>query len=244
MVKTWEDEELVILAQYTYTNKSARALWLELDAAGYFRTFKAVLKKIEQLGMQKPRRFKMGHEKVYGYLDIEASNLNANFGLMLTWALKLRDGEIISSVMTKEELYTEDMDKALCQRLIEAMEKYEIDVVVTHYGGPGRFDIPFIIARCEFHGLRWKGHGQLRHIDTHRLAKRVLKLHSYRLDAIEQFFGSEEKTRILPKHWVKALRGDADAVAYILDHNIKDVKVLERIHKRLERYCPGSSIIV
>ncbi len=244
MSKTWEDKELTIIAQYTYTVKSVRALWLELAAAGYDRTLKAVENKIVKGGMLKPSRFKSGHEKVYGYLDIEASNLTANFGVMLSWALKLRGGEIISSVAAPDELRSMDVDKELCQRLIDAVAGYNIDVLVTHWGGLGRYDIPFIISRCEFHGLNWPGHSKLRHIDTHRLAKRVLRLSSYRLETIGRFFGCTLKTHIDGIFWIRALQGNAEAMDYILDHNIRDVKLLEVIHLRLERYCPANSIIV
>jgi len=242
--KLWSDAEVEIISQYETTVKSIRQVWLELKAEGYNRTLKAVERKIDAAGFVKPGRFKSGHERVYGYFDIEASNLAADYGIILSWSLKLRGGKVISHCAKPDELLGDDLDKPLLEKLIATVDEYGVDVLVTHWGGPGRYDIPFVIARCLYHNLPWPGHGKLRHIDTHRLAKRILRLSNYRLQTIERFIGLKYKTHIDGVVWLRALQGDADAMKYVVDHNIRDVKSLKKIHLTVEQFSTGNSIIV
>ena len=71
----WTEDEIRILDQYERTAKSAFVLYQEIRIAGYNRTYKAVSRKIESLGLRKPTRYTTGHEMTIGYLDIESKDL-------------------------------------------------------------------------------------------------------------------------------------------------------------------------
>lgn len=48
--------------------------------------------------------------------------------------------------------------------------------------------------------------------------------------------GSTEKTHIDYRYWIGGVRGDKKSLAYILDHNEKDVIELEKIWLKLRDY--------
>ena len=65
-------------------------------------------------------------EVVIGHLDIESSNLKANAGQILSWAIKI-DGkdEIRSSLITTKEIQDyKTFDKRVCQEWIDAIRGY------------------------------------------------------------------------------------------------------------------------
>ncbi len=174
-------------------------------------------------------------EKI-GFLDIETSNLAANFGLVLSYCIKPAGStvkQIIKNIITKKELQDGDMDKRLIRDCVEDIKRF--DRIIGHYSS--RFDIPFLRTRAIIHGIEFPPYGELLQTDTWRMAKNSLALHSNRQDVLaESLLGRTVKTRIKQKHWIKALQGDKVALAYVLDHNIKDVIDLERNYNKLVRY--------
>ena len=40
-----------------------------------------------------------------------------------------------------------------------------------------------------------------------------------------------------PEYWQKARWGDAKSLKYIYDHNVADVAILERLHRKIEDYA-------
>jgi uncharacterized protein YprB with RNaseH-like and TPR domain len=174
-----------------------------------------------------------------GYLDIECSNLKANFGIMLSYCIKVRDkNKIYKSVITKEELENGKLDKELVKRCINDMKNF--DHLMGHYSSG--YDIPFIRTRALYWGLKFPEYGEMLHTDVYYLARRVLCLHSNRQDVIaETILGHTEKTRLNSRHWIMALQGDKKALAYVLKHNIGDVIDLEKNHKKLEVFARKSN---
>jgi len=68
-----------------------------------------------------------------GCLDIEASNLSADFGIILCWAIyDLRTDEIIYDHLIPEDLKKGRLDKRIVETLCEVLPHF--DRVVTHYG--------------------------------------------------------------------------------------------------------------
>lgn len=174
-----------------------------------------------------------------GYLDIECSNLKANFGIMLSYAIKVQGKKkIFSSVITKKELEEGSLDKALVQRCIDDMKKF--DHLIGHYSSG--YDIPFIRTRALYWGLDFPKFGEIKHTDLYYLARRVLCLHSNRQDVIaETILGSTRKTRLNARHWIMALQGDGKALRYVQSHNKGDVLDLEANHIRLQEYARKSN---
>jgi len=226
---TWKDEELAYLLKYRTTAKSIYALWLGLKGQGSKHTLKEVERRIDSLGLVKPTRFN-GHERVFAYLDIETTpGFQANFGHVLTWALKLRDGPTLWSQIKRKDMLRGKQDKHILEDLLATLRN--VDLVVTYYGTG--FDIPYLRSRCMFHGIEFPARGTLKHIDVFYGVKYKLKLHRSSLDAACSFLGIRGKNHV-GGEWIAAMSGDQKALDSILDHNIRDVRILKRLHKRLE----------
>lgn len=173
-----------------------------------------------------------------GFLDIESSNLDANFGICLTWSiLDSVSGEILSAVLTREDIdkYASDKsDTRIVKEFVETIQ--EFDTVVTYYGK--RFDIPFLRTRALMDGVEFPYWGTLKHIDVYDWAKHKLRLNSNRQEVVcRTLFGETEKTHIVYAYWIAAARGDPKAIAWILEHNQADVRDLSRIFYKLQDFA-------
>ena len=70
-------------------------------------------------------------------------------------------------------------------------------------------------------------------VDTWRIAKKRLKFHSNRLDAIAKSLGCPySKTALDGNKWIDASAGDKKALKYIVHHCKMDVLVLEWCYNR------------
>lgn len=177
-------------------------------------------------------------EQKIGHLDIEASNLDADFGLILSYCIKTHGKkEILKDVITKADL-AKDLDKRVTQNLIRDMQKY--DVLITYYGTG--FDLPFIRARALINKIPFPHHGSIKHYDVYYTAKSKLKISSRRLENVcRVVLGTSQKTRVDGVHWINALRGEPKSLAYILDHNIKDVQDLEQVYNKMLDFTEGKT---
>jgi uncharacterized protein YprB with RNaseH-like and TPR domain len=233
----WSEDEVRIIDQYDRTAKSAFVLYQEMRKAGYNRTYKAVTRKIESMGLRKPTRYTTGHEITIGYLDIESTGFSANIDVMLSWCIKGRgEKKVAGACITREELMSNKSDSRIVELLVEEMNKY--DVIFTYYGT--RFDIPFIRTRALYHGTYFPMYRQKSHKDLYYVVKSKLKLHRSSLMAATEFFGIDGKTRIKPEYWQKARWGDKKSLKYVYEHNIADVEILEDLHRKLEDFAPPS----
>src|SRR3990167_8542903 len=164
--------------------------------------------------------------------DIEASNLAADFGIVLCVGFK-------DVGVGKPEVYS-ILDYADGGDLIKA-EKHllkdvstrllDSDVWLTHYGT--WYDIPFINTRLLYHNLPVLP-PNFSHIDTWKISRNRLKLRNNRLITISEFLGTkEEKNAIKPEQWIRALGGHRPSMSYIVEHCRRDVVVLEESYYRL-----------
>ena len=177
-----------------------------------------------------------GGERI-GFLDLECSNLKANFGIILSYCIKDHGGEILYDCITKEDLDT-DLDKRITKACINDLLKFER--VVTHYGE--RFDLPYLRTRALYWGLDFPGAGEIVHTDVWKIARRKLCLSSNRQGVISEAINRKSlKTRIDSRHWIKALMGEKKALDYILDHNMKDVIDLEKNYNKLVKFAKKSN---
>ena len=179
----------------------------------------------------------IGFRERIGFLDIEASNLDADFGIMLKYCIKDSiSGEILHAEITKEDIETSEAgkeDKRVVKQCIEDMVKF--DKIVTFYGV--RFDIPFIRTRALVNKIPFLTYGALTHKDIYFSVRAKFKLSSNRLEnACRVLLGKTNKTRINSKFWAGAQRGDPAALEYVLDHNKKDVIDLEKLYYKVEDF--------
>lgn len=165
--------------------------------------------------------------------DIEASNLSADFGIILCVGAKLI-GKPRTQVLDILDYMGKDRDIIKAEgRLLKAITPIlqDCDVWLTHFGP--RFDLPFVNSRLLYHHLPPINPSQP-HIDTWRTARNRLKLHSNRLNSIQTFLGlPTEKNAIKPEQWLRALSGHRPSMNYIVEHCRLDVECLEEAYMRL-----------
>lgn len=165
------------------------------------------------------------------FFDIEASNLDADYGIMLSWAIKPSDSkEVIGDVLTPADVRKGYEDKRIVQSAIDALGTF--DRVITYYGTG--FDLPFLRARALIVGVEFPTYGSLKHKDLYYTVKSKFKLSSRRLEnACRQLLGATDKTRIEAKYWRDGVRGDAESLKYIYEHNTYDVLDLEKLYNKV-----------
>lgn len=176
------------------------------------------------------------HQEKIGFLDIEASNLDANFGVMLSWCIKIKNGSIISDVLDKNDFKGKSefhVDKRIVKNLVNAISGF--DRLVGHYSK--KFDIPFIRSRALINKIEFPSFGSIAHDDTYYMAKFKLKLNSNRLESVARaLLGNSEKTHLDGATWIAASRGNKKALNYILKHNKIDVIELEKVWNILKDF--------
>jgi len=167
------------------------------------------------------------------FFDIESSNLSSDFGTVLCYALKHKDG-VISNQITPQEIKTGTYDKRLLNDLCADLKKFHR--VITWYGY--KFDIPFVRSRAILHKLPFPLYKEVLHTDAYQVAKILIRtLHSKRLGVVASFYGIEAKEHPLnPTVWLRCLSGDQDAIDFVQTHCNEDVASLEKVWKRLEPY--------
>jgi uncharacterized protein YprB with RNaseH-like and TPR domain len=178
----------------------------------------------------------------FAFFDIETTGFDAGFGIMLSYAIKVGGKDkIISDIITEEDIRrgkAGDEDSRLVRQCVSDLSKF--DVIVTHYGNDYRFDVPFLRTRAVALDLPFPIYGTLKALDTYPILKSKFKLPRNRLEtACRILLGSTEKTHLDPVIWRKAGRGDKKSLAYVLDHNIKDAKDLEKVYNKIQAYVRG-----
>ncbi len=175
-----------------------------------------------------------------GYIDIETSNLDANYGIILTYCILDDDTDkIIEYKIDPKDLRNGTLDKNVCKQLIKDMLKF--DVLKGYFST--RFDIPFIRSRC----LKWKldfpVYKTIDHKDVYYMVKRLMKLNSNRLEVATKFLGISGKNHVEGDAWMKAIMCAGEeqekALEYILDHNRRDVRILKKLDYRLKEFDRG-----
>lgn len=237
----WSKEEDNEMKKYFNSSITEMTLYKKLHKINPKRTYEAMMRRIrlmKEQGYERNKDSALKNLKV-GYLDIEATQLNASFGYMLSWYIKTAGkNEYKYSVIKKSEIFNYTFDKRVTKELLEAIKEY--DVLYAHYGSDRRFDFPFIRTRVLKHGLEkdFPEYMEKFIMDTYPIARNKLKFHSNRLDAIANVLGitSVKKTHLDTNVWQLATVGHTESLEYVADHNKKDVQLLEKVHKRLSKF--------
>lgn len=179
-------------------------------------------------------------------LDIETAPIRAfvwklwkeNVGLnqiqsdwfIICWSAKwLFSSEVISSCVTPKEALAED-DRRICIEMAKLLN--EADIVITHNGVA--FDMPKLYTRFLQHKL--PPVKSLLNIDTCIIAKKQFAFTSNKLDYLANIFGLENKLETNFTLWSDCLRGDLQALNYMVQYNKYDVELLEAVYLRLRPY--------
>jgi len=180
-----------------------------------------------------------------GFFDIEVDDLKPDRGMVLTWAIKERNGNVITSYITRQEIFDGVFDKRVVQEFVDAISKF--DILVGYYSS--RFDINFMRARAMYHNIEFpsmsyckdeKGEYKLKpeiiHWDIYYIVRNKLGLSRNSLANSTQFLGIPGKTPIDFSYWMKARFGDKKCIEIVLEHNIADVEITEKLWERLTPY--------
>tara|TARA_Y100000310_G_scaffold344025_1_gene454608 strand:- start:12128 stop:12829 length:702 start_codon:yes stop_codon:yes gene_type:complete len=162
--------------------------------------------------------------------DIETTSLGADMGYCL--AIGWRElGKKRVHCPTVLDFKTYDTDVTNDKELVEygCSELAKADVLVGHYST--KFDYPFLQARLLYHDL--PPMPPIPHVDTWRLARYKMRLQSNGLDNVSKFFECKDrKTPLAKSVWRRAQAGYPDAIEYVKQHCIADVKVTEEVYEK------------
>lgn len=168
-----------------------------------------------------------------GFLDIETSNLKADFGIMLSYCIKEAENKkILGRSIDKKELDNGTLDKDLVKECIDDIGKFNL--IITYYGT--RFDIPFIRSRALYWDTYFPKFGSHNHKDVYYMVRNKLCIHRNRMEDAARLLGIEGKNHIDGYYWITALTGNPKALNYILDHNKRDVEVLEKVYYKMKDF--------
>jgi uncharacterized protein YprB with RNaseH-like and TPR domain len=170
--------------------------------------------------------------KTLAFWDIETSALGADFGTLLTWAIKPIGKEPIVYI----NKHKGGLDKEACIALRNELEKHFI--LISYYGLG--FDLKWLNSKLLYHGE--KPLQSIHHLDLYRIAKKVFKIRSRRLKTVCQFLKIGGKTDVDPEVWRKASYGHCSvSLKEIAEHNKGDVVTLEEVFFRLCSFVGGIS---
>lgn len=124
-------------------------------------------------------------------------------------------------------------DYFVVKELHKALSK--ADALIAHHGDA--YDIKFFNTRAMYNGLP-PLHNIIT-IDTRKIAKNKFYFNSNKLDYLGKFLGCGMKIKTGEQLWHDCLNGDVKAVERMVEYNVEDVLLLERIYKKLAPYAPA-----
>ena len=166
-----------------------------------------------------------------GYIDIETTGLDADVSHILSWAIKLKGGRVVTDFITKKELFNDGDESRVIADLLNEMRKYKI--LVGYYSGSMHFDIPYIRTKALHYDLEFPEYSSIYHFDIYNTAKSKLKLSRCSLENVCAYLNIKGKTPLDRAIWMKARYGNPSAIAQVVEHNIADVVILEELHDKL-----------
>jgi uncharacterized protein YprB with RNaseH-like and TPR domain len=171
--------------------------------------------------------------------DIEATDLEANFGRLLCCSfLDLGDQDVTTfrrdRAPWRRGRWAENDDSRLAVAIRDRVEA--ADIVVSWNGI--LYDVPFVNARLQAAGERpvhiGAQHGST-HLDLMYYAGgSMLRAGGKRLDNVARFFGCDnQKTPLTPEVWSRAAAGNREALQLVVEHCEADVRVLRDVYWKL-----------
>jgi uncharacterized protein YprB with RNaseH-like and TPR domain len=178
----------------------------------------------EGAGLLKP-------EKI-GFLDIEATSLNASFGYMICYCIQPYRGKMISRSIVPQDILSFNFDKNLIVQFVLDIQGF--DRLVGYYSKDYRYDIPFLRTRALKWGVSFPAYKEFMFSDCYDLVKKKLKLHRSRLEnACDLLEIPSKGHRLNPSIWMKSQAGDQASLDYILKHCKEDVISLRAVWTKL-----------
>lgn len=158
--------------------------------------------------------------------DLETSNLKADFSIILSAVIKPFGQDPIVFRADTYPTWEKNRgdDKQITADIAKELKKHAI--IITHYGV--YFDIPYLRAKMVRHGL--DPLPQMFAMDSWQIARKNFQVSSRRLKNLARFFRVGEKGQVEGDLWIAAAYdGDRKAMDEIVQHNIVDCEVLEKL---------------
>lgn len=166
--------------------------------------------------------------------DLETSNLNADFGIILCGVVKEIGHQAKIFRIDETKTYKKEPwnDVEVVNAIYSELRQYDIMVGWNS----SMFDLPFLNSRLLYHKLEAIPRRSIKHIDLLYRARVDLQLHDNKLGTVAEYLGVKiGKTAVDGVMWVKALTGDKNAMDYIVNHCVRDVIILEEVYDKLKR---------
>jgi uncharacterized protein YprB with RNaseH-like and TPR domain len=163
----------------------------------------------------------------FACFDLETTNLTADFSVVLCACIKPfgKPAIVFRADECNKNWATKRMDDSAIVKAV-ASELAKHSVLITHYGS--KFDIPYIKAKMVKYGIMPLP--PMFNIDTWRIAKNNFQVSSRRLANLSLYFSLGQKSGVDGPLWMNAgMDGDKKAMDMIVEHNIQDVLLLERL---------------
>ena len=197
-------------------------------------------------GFEHPRCFEKSikgqwQEKIL-FFDIEAEDLNADYGIMFNWAAMDEDGNFFEDYITLNDIkkykssnrnIEPKEDKRIVQSLVDLMSKYTR--VVAHFGCG--YDVPFVRTRAVICGVEFPSFGMIYQSDTWVFLKKKFKLSRNSLEnGCRKLLGKthKDKLSLSIKHGI--LRGEKWAMDDSRKHCKYDVIDLKALYNSTYKY--------
>jgi hypothetical protein len=167
--------------------------------------------------------------------DLKADYVNPQMivepPFLLTWAAKWwGDDHMMSARLTGREAKAQD-DARIVSELADLVR--EADIVCGH--NIDKFDLPKLNGQVAVHELLPLGN--VKTLDTLKLARQSFKLPSNRLGEVAKALGVETKLDTTFDLWRRARAGDVPALKEMDAYCQQDVVVLEQVFDRLRPYA-------
>jgi DNA polymerase elongation subunit (family B) len=146
-----------------------------------------------------------------------------------TYAAKWLDGPVFAKGLPSYRGYKPKSydDAALVKDIWKLLD--EADIAVAHNGD--NFDFRVCKARFIYHNMMPPA--PFKTVDTKKVAKKVARFNSNKLDDLGQLFGIGQKIKTDFDLWQGCIDGDLTAWAQMVKYNKEDVVLLEKLYKRL-----------
>lgn len=170
---------------------------------------------------------------VWGLFDQNiASNQVEQSSYTLCWSAKWLHGKTMyqGSVRHASDHKNVGAMKAMLEPIHKLLD--EADVVV-HYNGL-KFDIPTLNKEFIIHGF--KPPSPYRQLDLLQVARRAFRFQSNKLTNVADILGMGRKINTTFSLWVACMNGNQKAWDKMLKYNAKDVRLLERLYRRVRAW--------
>jgi len=169
-----------------------------------------------------------------GFFDIESTSFYADTGNLLSWAMMLDTGKVLSDCIKPEECKDyKKSDKRIVQSLVDAIQT--VDVLIGYYSTG--FDVPMVRARALFWGIPFPSYGTVVHCDLYYNTRGKVALTRKSLELCTKLaVGKSDKTRYDSFWWSLARQGHPEALKDIFQHNLYDVSDTRELFEAVKHF--------